>query len=115
MSAFGKADWPQRSIAMQAVFYENGARPVDLAGEPDLANQCFFALGLSGEAGELANLFKKLWRGDFTLAQVKGSVAEEMADVAIYLVLLAHVCGVDLDAACAAKQAEVERRWTVPK
>jgi NTP pyrophosphatase (non-canonical NTP hydrolase)/predicted RNA-binding Zn-ribbon protein involved in translation (DUF1610 family) len=49
-----------------------------------------------GELGEYANLRKKVERGDFTLAQAKSKLASELADVVIYMDLLATQLGIDL-------------------
>lgn len=49
-----------------------------------------------GELGEYANLRKKVERGDFTLGRVKQKLASELADVVIYLDLLAYQLGIDL-------------------
>ena len=69
----------------------------------------FLALALAGEVGELANLVKKDWRGD---AGNRGKlIREELADVRIYLELLAIAHDVDLDEACLAKVYELQRRW----
>jgi NTP pyrophosphatase (non-canonical NTP hydrolase) len=46
----------------------------------------FLALALCGEAGELANLIKKRWRDDAWLVD---DIREELADIRIYLELLA--------------------------
>ena len=48
----------------------------------------FLALALCGEAGELANLIKKQWRGDgkFPLTEVWA----EISDVMAYTMMLAH-------------------------
>ena len=51
---------------------------------------------LVGEVGEAANLCKKLRRHDFTLDAGRPRIAQELADVAIYLDLLANACGIDL-------------------
>ncbi|TXH55716.1 MAG: DUF5131 family protein [Desulfurellales bacterium] len=75
-------------------------------GSPE--DQRFIALALVGEAGEMANLVKKDWRGDRPL---DAEFAEELADIRIYLELLARVSGIDLDTACAAKIPELLRRW----
>lgn len=66
-----------------------------------------------GELGELANIIKKLERGD--LADKKGQeiidlLAGELADVAIYLDILAYRCGVNLGDAVRAKFNEVSVR-----
>lgn len=67
----------------------------------------FLALALCGEAGELANLMKKEWRGDFIPQQ---EIADEMADIRIYLEHLAWMMGVDLDNACQNKLIVVQQR-----
>jgi NTP pyrophosphatase (non-canonical NTP hydrolase) len=46
----------------------------------------FLALGLCGEAGELANMIKKRWRDGVDLTE---EIRDEIADVRIYLELLA--------------------------
>ena len=50
----------------------------------------------SGELGELNNILKKVRRGDFTIEEVREEVAREIADVVIYLDLLAEAAGVVL-------------------
>lgn len=63
-----------------------------------------------GELGELANLIKKIERGDVTLDAVRKKVADELADVVTYLDILAFRCGVDLGAATIAKWNRVSER-----
>lgn len=50
---------------------------------PDLAHH---ALGMAGEAGEVANIVKKIDRGDFDLSDTtqRNRLAEENTDVLIY-------------------------------
>lgn len=66
-----------------------------------------YTLGLAGEAGEVANLVKKGLR--------KGAPPEgidlELADVFIYLLLLADEVGVDLVNAYERKRDINEGRW----
>lgn len=50
-----------------------------------------------GELGEAANLLKKVRRHDFTISSVRKKLAHELADVVIYIVLLADKCGIDLE------------------
>lgn len=67
----------------------------------------FLALALCGEAGELANLIKKRWRGGVDLSE---EVRDEIADVRVYLELLAKCFGIEgpkLDARVEAKLAKV--------
>jgi NTP pyrophosphatase (non-canonical NTP hydrolase) len=52
----------------------------------------FLALALCGEAGELANMIKKRWRDGADLTE---EIRDELADVRIYLELLAKCFGVE--------------------
>ena len=54
-------------------------------------------LGLCGEAGEVADKIKKTIRGDYTLDEVTGNIADELGDVLWYLAILADDLGVDLE------------------
>lgn len=67
----------------------------------------FFALELAGEAGEVANKEKKLWKGR---AIPHAELADEAADVFIAAVNYANARGIDLAEAVAAKLREIERR-----
>lgn len=49
-----------------------------------------------GELGEAANIIKKIERGDFTLDEMRPSLAKELADVQTYLDILAWRSGIDL-------------------
>lgn len=63
-----------------------------------------------GEFGELANILKKVDRGDFTLDSVRADVAKELADVQTYLDILAFKLEVDLGEATIGKFNEVSKR-----
>jgi NTP pyrophosphatase (non-canonical NTP hydrolase) len=65
---------------------------------------------VAGELGELANLLKKIRRGDFTLEDVRDDVANELADVQTYLDILAASLHVNLGRATIAKFNAVSRR-----
>ena len=65
----------------------------------------FFCLELCGEAGELANLEKKLWKGkDISLQAVR----EEIADVYICIHNYANARGINLAEAVSEKLASIE-------
>ena len=72
-------------------------------------------LALVGEVGELAELFQWLPAGQARrLAQdepLRTRAGEEMADVLLYLVLLADVLDIDLGAVAQAKMDDSERRY----
>lgn len=57
-------------------------------------------LGLTGEAGEVADKVKKVIRdknGDFGLTETKHAIAEEIGDVLWYCATLSHDLGYTLD------------------
>ena len=72
-------------------------------------------LALVGEVGELAELLQ--WLPAERVAEMardeplQRRLAEELADVLIYLVRLADVLGIDLDAATTAKLDDARRRF----
>lgn len=67
-----------------------------------------YALGLAGETGELVNLIKKMNRGSLIEAE---DVSNEIADVFIYLVDLAHSLGINVWDAFVSKHHDLEERW----
>ena len=60
-----------------------------------------------GEVGEYANTRKKYERGDLTLEEFQREGCKELADVQIYLDLLAFQLGIDLGEATVNKFNEV--------
>ena len=65
---------------------------------------------VTGELGELANVMKKIDRGDFTQAEAQQQLADELADVQTYLDILAMRLGVDLGRATVDKFNRVSAR-----
>ena len=65
---------------------------------------------LTGELGEAANVSKKISRGDYTLDEKRHDFSHELADVAIYLDLLAFVCDINLEVAIVEKFNDVSQR-----
>ncbi len=65
----------------------------------------FFCLELCGEAGELANLEKKRWKG---APPDDAHTAEEAADVLVALMNFCNARGIDLAEAVASKLARIE-------
>jgi len=73
----------------------------------------FTALALAGEVGEICNLIKKEWRGTLVddPQRLRREMADELADIRIYLQLLALCLGVNLDTAVIQKIPELLNRW----
>jgi hypothetical protein len=67
-------------------------------------------VAVCGELGELANLIKKVERGDLTLDEARVMMGKECADVVTYLDILAARIGVSLGEVTVAKFNEVSVR-----
>lgn len=80
----------------------------------------YLALNIAGEAGELANVIKKLWRSDPRIGQADGSgaippqerslIGDELADVVILSLVLANHLGLDLELEVTKKLELIEDR-----
>ncbi|MDA3843512.1 MAG: hypothetical protein PF588_03970 [Candidatus Kapabacteria bacterium] len=67
----------------------------------------FFCLELNGEAGELANIEKKQWKGRVILQE---RFEDEAADVAIALMNYANSRSIDLGKAVKEKLLKIEKK-----
>ena len=99
--------WQQRSAEIHERFRKLAQAKGHLTSDSEVLS--FLALAICGEAGELANLIKKLWRGD-EVAEVQ--IRDEIADIRIYLEHISRHLGIDLDDACDRKLNEVANRLT---
>lgn len=72
----------------------------------------FLSTAIGGEVGELLNFIKKSMRGDDIMPR---AIQDEMADVIIYLDLLAGRLGVDLEEAVRLKFNEVSIKKGFPQ
>jgi NTP pyrophosphatase (non-canonical NTP hydrolase) len=74
----------------------------------------YWVIALGGEVGEMLNNTKKFLRDSSNLKvdfdKFVANTKEELADVFLYLVLLARFMGVDLEQAILEKIAEVKER-----
>ena len=69
------------------------------------------ALGLCGEAGEVAEKIKKTLRGDTHRSDQLHRIADELGDVLWYLAILADDLGITLDQIAHWNVAKLNRRW----
>ena len=58
------------------------------------SDERFLALAICGEVGELANFIKKRWRDGADLTE---EIRDEIADIRVYLELLAKCFGIEGD------------------
>ena len=77
---------------------------------PTMSNLFYHGLCLAGEAGEVANVIKKIWRDGDSEASRK-HLEEEIVDMAIFMGMLVKISGMDFDAAWEAKHRELYERW----
>lgn len=81
---------------------------------PEKANDVVhMSLGLAGEAGEVANIVKKLDRGDLSIsdANTRYKLMMELTDVQTYLLAIAGMIGLDLDKSIQHVRAQNEQRF----
>ena len=103
-----RPSWQERSVLIHERFLKLAQTKGKLKSDPEVLN--FLALAICGEAGELANLLKKMWRGD----QVEpAQICDEIADIRIYLEHISRHLKFDLDDACERKLDEVADRLTL--
>ena len=105
MESTVKQNWQQRAQGIHERFLKLAQAKGTLTSEVEVLN--FLALAICGEAGELANLVKKKWRGDDV---DPGQIRDEIADIRIYLEHFARQLHVELDCACENKLNEVAKR-----
>lgn len=71
----------------------------------------FYALGMAGEVGEVANDVKKLYRDNDDTPRKIIKIGAELADVLTYLLLLADELGIDIEDEYEKKREFNEARW----
>jgi len=82
-----KDNWTINNYQMQAR---------EFAIYPEHMKVVYPALGLAGEAGEVADKVKKIYRDDRTDARFLAEIAKEIGDVMWYCAALANDLGFDL-------------------
>jgi len=93
--------------------YQQGARETAVyPGQGREQGLAYVALGLAGEAGEVANKIKKVIRDHSGVLnpQRAAAIAEELGDVLWYVAMLADELGADLGQVAALNLAKLESR-----
>lgn len=80
---------------------------------PHTHNIPHHTLSMCGEAGEVANIVKKLDRGDLNIgdANTRYKLMMEVTDVFVYLLNISYLLGLDLEKAYMHVRAENEKRF----
>lgn len=91
----------QRHALKTAIY--NGDKMLDL---------CHWALGLSGESGEIAEKIKKIIRdqGADPSKIDRGDIKKELGDILWYIAVLAYELGIDLDEVASANVEKLANR-----
>lgn len=100
-----KPDWYTKAKEIHEEYLKRAREKGKLTSFEEVS--AFFALAIAGEAGELANLLKKEWRGN---PQSILDIAQEMADIRIYLEHMAVHLKINLDLECEDKLVIVQSR-----
>lgn len=80
------------------------------AGEHGELTELVLIAAITKSFGTIANMTKKLQRGDHTLKELRPLIAKEIADIVTYCDLLAFRAGIDLGEAVMLKFNEVSQR-----
>jgi len=93
-------------------FQEYQDQAAETAVYPKPIGLAYVALGLAGEAGEIANKVKKVYRdnGGKLLPEVRATLVKEVGDALWYVSALATELGVDLQDVAAANLAKLQDR-----
>ena len=81
---------------------------------PTYSNLFYMGLCITGEAGELVNVLKKIWR-DGDSEKLREQLGEELVDVMIYIFKLILVGEIDFDKAWKRKLKILYKRWDKKK
>lgn len=77
----------------------------------DITHPTYWGAALAGEAGEVANITKKLERGNLSIeGDIKEKLGFELADVLIYTILSARIFDIDLKESFLKKLQIVSKR-----
>ncbi len=68
-------------------------------------------VALVGEVGEVANIVKKISRGDLMLSDIRSELAEEITDVFIYTLKLIYQLDIDIEKMYEDKQHKNSARF----
>lgn len=95
-------------------FNEYQLKARETAGFPDEEKRFIYAtLGMMGEAGEVSEKIKKIWRdkGKIVGDQDREDIKKELGDVLWYMSQLALELGIDFDDVATGNIEKTQSRW----
>lgn len=96
---------------MNLTEYQHAVRQTDQRPGTDLQDIVVHLLGLTGEAGSVAEVYKKKLRDAEAYGSWKLQLREELGDVLWYVAILATKLDLDLDDIAAANLEKTRSRW----
>lgn len=99
-------------VSLSISLNEYQVRALETAVFPDMGRGVYPALGLAGEAGELCENIKKIYRDDGGLVTLKRreTVEKELGDVLWYVAVLADAFGFTLERIAATNISKLSDR-----
>ena len=74
------------------------------------ADLSFIMLGICGEAGEAANILKKILRGDPVENKI-AELREEIVDIYHYLLIISKILNMDIETESDLKLSKLYKKW----
>ena len=91
--------------------YQKGALSTAKYETQSFVGLVYTTLGLTGEAGEIANKVKKIIRGDYEIDDaLREKLVYELGDVFWYVATLAHELGFTLEAVAKMNLTKLQKR-----
>lgn len=100
----------QANIARLPLFKNAKGEPAHSQSDGSDWTNGDWVMAVTGELGELANILKKVLRGDLSMDEAKQAITDELADVTTYLDILAMRLDVNLGEAVRSKFNRVSDR-----
>ena len=99
--------------ASETMTYDRAIREMSEYKLREVSNMSYAVMGLTGEAGEVANAFKKVIRDHqgVVSAEVRDDIVDELGDVLWYVTAIAHELGFTLEEVAIRNNFKLEERY----
>lgn len=109
----GKTFNDYESKAEKTITFEDAIREMSTYHLRAGMNMSYAVLGLSGEAGEVANAYKKVIRDQngVVTSQIRDDMVDELGDCLWYITAIAHQLGFTLEEVAIRNNFKLEERY----
>ena len=99
--------------AEKTITFQDAIREMSEYKLRESTNMSYAIMGLTGEAGEVANAYKKVIRdhGGIVTAEVRDDIIDELGDVLWYITAIAHQIGFTLEEVAIRNNFKLEERY----